>query len=131
MHAVNYRMSFTMTKLQKMSESEISPFIRVMFGQATPTPVFESDLASLKIDWISESLNESQRDAIKFALLSREISLIHGPPGTGKTTTLIELILQLLNQNLRLLVCGPSNISVDNIVEKLAPHKIPIVRVGH
>jgi DNA polymerase alpha-associated DNA helicase A len=124
-------MSFTMTKLQKMSESEISPFIRVMFGQATPTPVFESDLASLKIDWISESLNESQRDAIKFALLSRELSLIHGPPGTGKTTTLIELILQLLKQNLRLLVCGPSNISVDNIVEKLAPHKIPIVRLGH
>jgi DNA polymerase alpha-associated DNA helicase A len=124
-------MNFTMTKLQNMSSSEITPFIHVMFGQATPTQVSESDLNSLKIDWISESLNDSQKDAIKFALLSREICLIHGPPGTGKTTTLIELILQLLKQNLRLLVCGPSNISVDNIVEKLAPHKIPIVRLGH
>jgi DNA polymerase alpha-associated DNA helicase A len=50
---------------------------------------------------------------------------------TGKTHTLIELILQMLKQNLRVLVCGPSNISVDNIVERLAPHKIPIVRLGH
>lgn len=44
---------------------------------------------------------------------------------------MIELILQMLKQNLRVLVCGPSNISVDNIVERLAPHKIPIVRLGH
>jgi DNA polymerase alpha-associated DNA helicase A len=50
---------------------------------------------------------------------------------TGKTHTLIELILQLLKRNLRVLVCGPSNISVDNIVERLAPHKVPLIRLGH
>ena len=50
---------------------------------------------------------------------------------TGKTYTLVELILQLLQRNMRVLVCGPSNISVDNIVERLAPHKVPIVRLGH
>lgn len=50
---------------------------------------------------------------------------------TGKTHTLIELILQLLRRNLRILVCGPSNISVDNIVERLSPHKLPILRLGH
>ncbi|KAI9823780.1 MAG: hypothetical protein M1832_002337 [Thelocarpon impressellum] len=50
---------------------------------------------------------------------------------TGKTHTLIELILQMLRQKLRLLVCGPSNVSVDNIVERLAPHKVPIIRLGH
>ena len=77
------------------------------------------------------SLNDSQKEAIRFALSSREIALIHGPPGTGKTHTLIELILQLLDRKQRLLVCGPSNISVDNIVERLAPHKIPMVRLGH
>lgn len=64
-------------------------------------------------------------------MASQEIALIHGPPGTGKTHTLIELILQLLKKGLRLLVCGPSNISVDNIVERLAPFKVPMVRVGH
>lgn len=52
-------------------------------------------------------------------------------PQTGKTHTLIELILQLLKLKLRVLVCGPSNISVDNIVERLSPHKIPILRLGH
>jgi DNA polymerase alpha-associated DNA helicase A len=51
--------------------------------------------------------------------------------GTGKTHTLIELILQMLKQKLRLLVCGPSNISVDNIVERLASHKVPMIRLGH
>ena len=50
---------------------------------------------------------------------------------TGKTYTLIELILQLLQRKLRVMVCGPSNISVDNIVERLAPHKVPMVRLGH
>lgn len=50
---------------------------------------------------------------------------------TGKTHTLIELILQLLHRDLRILVCGPSNISVDNIVERLSPHKLPILRLGH
>lgn len=44
---------------------------------------------------------------------------------------MIELILQMLKRDLRVLVCGPSNISVDNIVERLAPHKVPIVRLGH
>lgn len=50
---------------------------------------------------------------------------------TGKTHTLIELILQLLKRNQRILVCGPSNISVDNIVERLSPHKVPLIRLGH
>src|SRR5689334_20658833 len=50
---------------------------------------------------------------------------------TGKTHTLIELILQFIKRNLRILVCGPSNISVDNIVERLAPHKVPLIRLGH
>lgn len=50
---------------------------------------------------------------------------------TGKTYTLIELIRQLCQRKSRILVCGPSNISVDNIVERLAPHKLPIIRLGH
>lgn len=52
-------------------------------------------------------------------------------PQTGKTYTLVELILQLVQRKQRVLVCGPSNISVDNIVERLAPHKLPIIRLGH
>ncbi|KAE9578720.1 DNA polymerase alpha-associated DNA helicase A [Colletotrichum fructicola] len=128
------RMNLTMEKLEKMTEAEYSSFMRVLFGLSSPSPV-PSDLASdselSKIQWIDPSLNDSQKDAIRFALASREVALIHGPPGTGKTHTLIELILQMLKLDLRILVCGPSNISVDNIVERLSPHKIPILRLGH
>ncbi|KAL1837186.1 hypothetical protein VTJ49DRAFT_4177 [Mycothermus thermophilus] len=128
------RMNQTMERLSKLEERDYTPFIRVLFGMSSPSPVPE-DLASDpevgNIEWVDPTLNDSQKDAIRFALASREIALIHGPPGTGKTHTLIELILQLLQRNQRILVCGPSNISVDNIVERLAPHKIPFVRLGH
>lgn len=121
-----------MSRLQKMSSSDHSVLTQVLFGQASPTPIARSDLET-SISWNDPSLNGSQQDAIRFALASREVSLIHGPPGTGKTHTLIELIRQLLSRDTsqRILVCGPSNISVDNIVERLAPHKVPMVRLGH
>ncbi|KAI4934686.1 hypothetical protein J4E85_002544 [Alternaria conjuncta] len=129
------RMNQTMNRLQKLGDQEYTAFMRVLFGQASPTPL-PSDLNDPsnplhKLEWNDPSLNDSQQEAIRFALASREVALIHGPPGTGKTHTLIELILQLLKQKLRLLVCGPSNISVDNIVERLASHKVPMVRLGH
>lgn len=129
------RMNQTMTRLQKFGDQEYTPFMRVLFGQASPTPL-PSDLNDPsnplhKLEWNDPTLNDSQKEAIRFALASREIALIHGPPGTGKTHTLIELILQLVKQKLRLLVCGPSNISVDNIVERLASHKVPMIRLGH
>ncbi|KAL8850628.1 MAG: hypothetical protein Q9221_004414 [Calogaya cf. arnoldii] len=128
-------MNQTMEKLKKMEEKEYPILMRVLFGLDTPTPVAR-DLDDLSegiknLDFVDPTLNDSQRDAVKFALASREVALIHGPPGTGKTYTLIELILQLVKRSQRILVCGPSNISVDNIVERLAPHKIPIVRLGH
>lgn len=128
------RMNLTMEKLQKMVESEYTSFMRVLFGLGSPSPV-PRDLATDpeygNIQWLDPTLNESQKDAIRFALASREVALIHGPPGTGKTHTLIELILQMVKRDLRVLVCGPSNISVDNIVERLSPHKVPILRLGH
>jgi DNA polymerase alpha-associated DNA helicase A len=124
-----------MTRLQKLDEQDYTPFMRVLFGQAAPSalPTDVNDPANPlhKLEWNDPSLNDSQKEAIRFALASRDIALIHGPPGTGKTHTLIELVLQLLKQNLRLLVCGPSNISVDNIVERLASHKVNMVRLGH
>ncbi|KAM5441463.1 putative DNA helicase [Microsporum ferrugineum] len=123
------RMNQTMMKLEKMEESEYSQLIRVLFGHTTPSPL---DLESVgPLEFMDPSLNDSQREAIRFALASREIALIHGPPGTGKTHTLIELIRQLVLRKKRILVCGPSNISVDNIVERLASHKVPLVRIGH
>lgn len=124
------RLNQTMTRLQKMQPSEHSTLTQVLFGQSSPTPISESDLKA-DVQWTDPTLNDSQKEAIRFALANREVALIHGPPGTGKTHTLIELILQLLKRKQRMLVCGPSNISVDNIVERLAPHKVSMVRLGH
>ncbi|KAI1643446.1 DNA helicase [Daldinia loculata] len=130
------RMKQTMERLGDMAESEYSTFTRVLFGLTSPSLVpadlaRDSEYGEGKIEWFDPTLNDSQKDAIRFALASKEIALIHGPPGTGKTHTLIELILQMVKRDLRVLVCGPSNISVDNIVERLSPHKVPIVRLGH
>ncbi|GAM39967.1 DNA polymerase alpha-associated DNA helicase [Talaromyces pinophilus] len=123
------RLNQTMEKMEKMSESEHTYFMRVLFGHTTPS---SPDYDTIRpLDFIDPTLNDSQKEAIRFALASKEIALIHGPPGTGKTHTLIELILQMTRRNMRILVCGPSNVSVDNIVERLTPHKVPIVRVGH
>lgn len=79
------RMSQTMTRLQKMTESEYSSFIRVLFGLSSPSPVLPLSTGGVedKIDWIDPSLNDSQKDAIRFALASREVALIHGPPGVS------------------------------------------------
>ncbi|KAI4096473.1 MAG: hypothetical protein LQ344_000981 [Seirophora lacunosa] len=129
------RMNWTMEKIKRMEEREYPILMRVLFGLDSPTPVAR-DLNNLSeelsaLEFFDPTLNKSQRDAVKFALASNDVALIHGPPGTGKTYTLIELIRQLVKRSRRILVCGPSNISVDNIVERLAPHKIPIVRLGH
>jgi hypothetical protein len=79
----NCRMNQTMERLQKKKPDEYSTFIRVMFGLTSPSPVpIDLDSAGA-VEWIDPSLNDSQKDAIKFALASREVALIHGPPGVS------------------------------------------------
>ncbi|RUS87677.1 hypothetical protein EGW08_004518 [Elysia chlorotica] len=83
--------------------------------------------------FVNERLDESQREAVKFALTQREVAIIHGPPGTGKTTTVVEIILQSVAQGLKVLVTAPSNIAVDNLLERLASNRTSprLVRLGH
>jgi len=123
------RMNQTMEKMEKMTENEHTHFMRVAFGYTTPLQVDYEGVGP--VEFTDPTLNDSQKEAIRFALACKDVVLIHGPPGTGKTHTLIELILQMVQRNQRVLVCGPSNISVDNIVERLAPKKVPVVRIGH
>ncbi|KAF9418408.1 hypothetical protein BGZ94_009704 [Podila epigama] len=115
---------------QMTSNSMSEPLTNVLFGRQTPT--FDnmwSDISSVK--FLDPTLNASQKEAVRFALSAEQVALIHGPPGTGKTFTLVELIRQLVLQKKRVLVCGPSNISVDNLVERLAQYRLNIVRAGH
>lgn len=78
-----------------------------------------------------KSLNPSQRKAIAKALGSEDFFLIHGPFGTGKTRTLVELIRQEVKRGNKVLATAESNVAVDNLVERLAKDGVKIVRVGH
>lgn len=82
-------------------------------------------------EWINPRLNEYQKEAVTMALEASDVALVHGPPGTGKTTVLVEVILQAVAQGKRVLATAPSNIAVDNIVEKLSDRGLRLVRLGH
>ena len=77
------------------------------------------------------SLNRSQNEALNLILNARDVAIVHGPPGTGKTTTLVQSALQLLHEEQQILVCAPSNAAVDLLVEKLDEQGVDVVRIGH
>jgi ATP-dependent RNA/DNA helicase IGHMBP2 len=103
------------------ASNALSSGLKVLFGFEKPDPVPLTRYLPLSPQFTSSNMNQSQLEAISGALSSNQLFLIHGPPGTGKTTVLIEYILQAVKIGQRLLVCAPSNVAVDNIVERLAP----------
>ncbi|KAI0321507.1 P-loop containing nucleoside triphosphate hydrolase protein [Amylostereum chailletii] len=122
------------------SRPELTPLTQVLLGMTALSPKTRvQDIA-----YFDDSLNKSQKEAVKFVLECPHIACIHGPPGTGKTHTLIEIIRQLTSVSasnpkpLRLLVCGASNLSVDNILERLLAlpvgaksERLKVTRIGH
>jgi len=76
-------------------------------------------------------INPSQEAAIQQILSAEDIAVIHGPPGTGKTTTLVEAIKVLSDMHRQVLVCAPSNAAVDLLAEKIAEAGINVVRIGN
>ena len=84
-----------------------------------------------KFNFRNIGLNEFQQEAVKKALAAEDVSIVHGPPGTGKTTVLVEVIWQTVQQGGRVLATAPSNIAVDNILEKLLDSGLRVVRMGH
>lgn len=80
---------------------------------------------------LDSHLNEPQREAIALALAAKDLAVLHGPPGTGKTTAVVELIRQAVRRGERVLACAPSNLAVDNLLEKLLAAGEEPVRLGH
>lgn len=76
-------------------------------------------------------LNNSQNKAVKHILSANDIAVVHGPPGTGKTTTIVQAIRLVLQSEKQILVCAPTNTAVDLITEKLIEQGINVLRVGH
>ena len=88
--------------------------------------------SNVYLEYIDSSLNDSQKEAVVKSLSTSDFYLIHGPFGTGKTRTLIELILQEMRKNHKILACSDSNASVDNILERLIKTpNIKLTRLGH
>ncbi len=97
-----------------------------------PTSVADAlELPKEEINFYNKALNNSQHLAVRAILQNTEMCIVHGPPGTGKTTTLIEAIRQLVRANKKILVSAPSNTAVDNIALGLLLNGVKILRVGN
>ena len=77
------------------------------------------------------ALNDSQLVAVRHVITAQDVAIIHGPPGTGKTTTLVQAILETIRRERRVLVCAPSNTAVDLLTEKLAERGVNVIRMGN
>ena len=76
-------------------------------------------------------LNHTQEDAVNMVLRAKDVAIVHGPPGTGKTTTLVEAVRETLMRENQVLVCAQSNMAVDWISEKLVDRGINVLRIGN
>jgi ATP-dependent RNA/DNA helicase IGHMBP2 len=108
--------------------SAVERLREVLFGERAPA--FGPDqLAAGSI--LDAQLDATQQEAVAHALAAEDIALIHGPPGTGKTRTLVELVRQAVARGERVLVTAPSNTAVDNLGERLSLAGLAVVRLGH
>jgi superfamily I DNA and/or RNA helicase len=98
----------------------------VLLGEREPAFSAEADEPPL-----DPGLNAAQQQAVRLALAARDVALIHGPPGTGKTTAVIELIRRAVRRGERVLACAPSNMAVDNLLLRLVAARQRVVRLGH
>jgi superfamily II DNA or RNA helicase len=99
---------------------------RVLTGQSTPAFIPET------IHHPLNGLNASQQQAVQKIIEAQELAIVHGPPGTGKTTTLVQAIKALIKQNKQqILVVAPSNTAVDLLSEKLSNEGLNVLRIGN
>ena len=109
------------------ADDQLADLRDIIIGIKAP----EESSASEINDWFNQDLNESQKEAVRYCMGSDQFHLIHGPPGTGKTTTAIEVIRQAVSNGQKVLATAASNTAVDNILEFLLEQGVKAVRVGH
>ncbi len=119
-------MEFTLQKLLKAKDSERLGHLReVLLGYREPS-FYE------KYPYISyPELNESQNRALQQIAIADDIAIVHGPPGTGKTTTLVKAIQHVIHTEKQVLVAAPSNTAVDLLSLKLFQKGVRVTRIGH
>ncbi|WP_186741153.1 AAA domain-containing protein [Spirosoma utsteinense] len=108
------------------SENPKNRLVNILTGQASPTARTDIPLP------VIPRLNDSQRQAVQHILAANELAIVHGPPGSGKTTTLVQAINALIRQDhQKILVVAPSNTAVDLLSEKLHEQGLNVLRVGN
>jgi superfamily I DNA and/or RNA helicase len=121
----SYReMEFALKKVIVAESQRLKELREILLGSAQP------NFSEKRRDKIS-GLNDSQNQACELIANAKDVAVVHGPPGTGKTTTLIEAIQEAVIGNQSILVCAPSNAAVDLLVEKLTDRGIETTRLGH
>jgi len=120
-----YQLQFEALKhLQKAEKGPLFHLKEVLIGHKQPE--FRS-LSPIGFNW----LNLSQEEAVNRVLSADDVMIVHGPPGTGKTTTLVEAIYETLRREPQVLVCAQSNAAVDWISSQLLDRAVPVLRIGN
>lgn len=119
------RQRSALLKARSSERGRLAVLKRRLLGKEEPGFRIEHDFTAFS------QLDESQCAAVRFALSSEDLAIIHGPPGTGKTTTIVELIRQSIRRGERVLACAPSNLAVDNLLERLLDADERALRIGH
>lgn len=117
-------MFLALSDVMRAKDNRLAELREILSGRK---PVSERDLFPIRFPW----LNSSQEKAVNKVLAAKDTAVIHGPPGTGKTTTLVEAIYETLHRENQVLVCAQSNTAVDWISEKLVDRGIHVLRIGN
>ncbi|MCC5936734.1 MAG: AAA family ATPase [Lunatimonas sp.] len=120
------QMESTLNAVWRAETGRLATLKRVLLGEQQAQ--FEEDAGQ---NYQPIGLNEGQSEAVCLVNRAKDVAVIHGPPGTGKTTTLVASISEVLKRYVQVLVCAPSNAAVDLLVEKLSDTGIDTVRIGH
>ncbi|MCD8268949.1 MAG: AAA domain-containing protein [Parabacteroides sp.] len=121
----SYKTMFNaLSGVMKAKNNQLAHLRDVLLGKS---PVNSRSLFPIRFPW----LNVTQEETVNHVLAAKEVSIVHGPPGTGKTTTLVEAIYETLHRENQVMVCAQSNTAVDWISEKLVDRGINVLRIGN
>ncbi len=121
----SYRLMFEALKQVISVKNNRLAELRDIFHGTRPVSTFT--FQPQRFPW----LNRTQEEAVNKVLLAKDVAIVHGPPGTGKTTTLVEAVYETLRRENQVLVCAQSNMAVDWISEKLVDRGVNVLRIGN
>ena len=121
----SYRLMFEALKQVIGAKNNLLAELRDIFHGTQPASTFS--FHPLRFPW----LNATQEEAVNKVLHAKDVAIVHGPPGTGKTTTLVEAVYETLHRENQVLVCAQSNMAVDWISEKLVDRGGSVLRIGN